>query len=67
MKIAWAEDAFVDNGAQARQEEGPVVSWHRRLGVRLRLDMDAEGAKAVSLRWIDTDKGDVGRREIKEH
>ena len=37
--------------------------------------MDAEGAKAVSLRWVDTDRGDAGRpnyrsrlvvREIKK-
>ena len=27
----------------------------------LRKDMGAEGAKAVPLRWIDTDKGDAGR------
>ena len=41
----------------------------------IRKDMDAEEAKAVSLRWIDTDKGDADRpncrsrlvvREIKK-
>ena len=27
--------------------------------------MDAEGAKAVSLRWVGTDKGDAGRPNYK--
>ena len=37
--------------------------WCRGMGVWepvLRKAMDAEGAKVVSLRWIDTDKGDAG-------
>ena len=66
-----AEDAFVDDvrggvletdrDKQARQEE---VGWCRGVDVWeaiLRKDMDAEGAKAASLRWIDTDKGCAGR------
>ena len=46
---------------QARQEE---VNWVRGTGVRepvLRKDMEAEGAKAISLRWIDTDEVDADR------
>ena len=80
-----AEDAFVDDARggvldtdrvkQGRQEE---VQWCRGMGVWepvLRKDMDAEGAKSVSLRWGDTDKGDADRpnyrsrlvvREIKK-
>ena len=80
-----AEDAFVDDVRggvletervkHARQEE---VQFCRGMGFGepvLRKDMDAEGAKAVSLRWIDTDKGGAGRpnyrsrlvvREIKK-
>ena len=38
-----------------------MVSWQVRLGPVLRGDMDAEGAKTVSLVWIDTDKGDSDR------
>ena len=60
-----AEDAFVGGVRvrvkQARREE---VQLCRGMGVWepvLRKDMDAEGAEAVSLRWIDTDKGDAGR------
>ena len=30
-----------------------------------RNDMDAEGAKTVSLRWVDTDKGDVDRHNYR--
>ena len=46
---------------RARQDE---VEWCRGMRVRapvLRKDVGAEGAKAVSLRWIDTDKGDARR------
>ena len=66
-----AEEIFVDDVRggvleaervkQARREE---VQWCRGMGVWeavLRKDMDAEGAKAVSLRWVDTDKGDADR------
>ena len=54
------------------------VQWCRGMDVWepvFRNDMDAEGAKTVSLRWVDTDKGDVDRpnyrsrvvaREIKK-
>ena len=65
------EDAFEDDVRgglleiervkQARREE---VQWCRGMGVWepvLRKDMDAEGAQAVSLRWVDTDKGDADR------
>ena len=31
----------------------------------LRKDMDAEGAKAESLRWIDTVRGDAGRQNYR--
>ena len=50
-----------ERGKQARQGQ---VQWRRGMGVRapvLPKDMDTEGAKAMSLRWIDTDKGDAGR------
>jgi hypothetical protein len=59
----------------ARREE---VSWCRKMGVWVRVlrsEMLAEGGRAVSLRWIDTDKGDARRpnyrsrlvvREIKK-
>ena len=46
---------------QARREE---VQWCRGMGVWdlvLRKGMNAEGAKTVSLRWFDTDKGDAAR------
>ena len=60
------DDVFVDDvlgGAlnpsrikQARQEEDMwVVAWAFGSGA-----FEAEGAKAVSLRWMDTDKGDAG-------
>ena len=65
------EETFVDDvsggvleterAKQARREE---VQWCRGMVVWepvLRKDMDAEGAKAVSLRWVDTDKGDADR------
>ena len=45
--------------AQARQEE---VQW-----CRVPEDMNTEGTKAVSLRWIDTNKGDAGRPNCKSH
>ena len=66
-----AEDTFVDDARgrvletervkQARREE---LQWCRGMGVGepiLRKNKEAEGARAVSLRWIDTDRGDVGR------
>ena len=66
-----AEDTFVDDVRggvleterveQAGREE---VQWCRGMGVWkpvLRKDMDAEGAKAVSLRRVDTRKGDADR------
>ena len=66
-----ADDVFVDDVRggvletervkRARQEE---VQWCLDMGnweAVFRKDMEAEGAKAVSLRWIDTDKGDAGR------
>ena len=40
------------------------VKWYRGTRVReavSRMDVGAEGAKAVSLRWIHTDRGDAGR------
>ena len=48
-----------DRVKQARREE---VQWCRGMGVlepALRKDVDAEG---VSLRWVDTDKGDAAMR-----
>ena len=46
---------------QARHEE---VKWCRSTGVGetvLRKQMEAEGAKTVSLRWIDTERSDANR------
>ena len=70
-----AEDACVDDVRggvletervkQARQEE---VQWWRGMGVwepSFERDMEAEEATAVSLRSIDTDKGDAGRQNYK--
>ena len=66
-----AEDAFVDDVRggvletekvkQARQEK---FQWCRGMGVWepvLRKDMEPKGAKAVSLRLVDTNKDDAGR------
>ena len=66
-----AEETFVDDvrggvleterGKQTRREEG---QWCRDMDVWepvLRKDMDAERAKAVSLRSVETDKGDADR------
>ena len=36
-------------------------SWHGCWGAILRKDIDAKGAKAVSPRWVDTDKNDADR------
>ena len=64
-----------DRVRAARREE---VGWCRRMGVWTRVprsEMLAEGGRAVSLRWVDTDKGDARRpnyrsrlcvREIKK-
>ena len=44
------------------------VQWCRGLGILepvFREDMDAEGAKAVSLRWVDTDKGRSGSTKLQ--
>ena len=49
----------------ARQEE---VQMCRDVGVWepvLRKDMEADGCKAVSLRWIDTNKSDAGRPTLQ--
>ena len=61
-----ADDVFVDtlrggvlDPERVKQQE---VKWCRGLGF---LDMEAEGAKAVSLRWTDTDKGDARRLVVK--
>ena len=62
---------FLKNKQEEKKSNGVVA----RLGAVLREDMDAEGAKTVSLRRVDTDKGDVDRpnyrsrlgvREIKK-
>ena len=60
-----AEDAFVDDvrgevlePESVKQEQQEEVKWCRGMGVWkpvLRKDMEAEGATAVALRWIDTD------------
>ena len=64
-KIAWQRTLEMERVKQAPQEE---VKWYRGVGIWesvLRKDMDAEGAKEVSLRWIDTDKGDAGRERSR--
>ena len=72
---AWRSAFELHGVEQARQE---LVYWCRGMGVRepvLRKDTEAEGAKAVSPRWVDTDKGEPDRprcrsrlvvREIKK-
>ena len=71
VKIAWQRTLFVDDVRsgvleterikQARREEVQRSCGMCVWEPVLRKDMDAEGAKAVSLRWIGTDKGDAGR------
>ena len=51
-----AEETFVDDGAW-RSTQNKQDVWEPVL----RKDMDAEGAKAVSLCWVDRDKGDADR------
>eukprot|EP00972_Heterocapsa_arctica_P092232 13602608-Heterocapsa_arctica.AAC.1 len=60
---------------QVRSEE---LDWCRKMGVwekTPRATMEAEGGRAISLSWVDTDKGDSTRpayrsrvvaREIKK-
>ena len=71
MEIAWQETPFVDDvcggvleAERVKQARRVKAQLCRGMGVWepvLRKDMDAEGAKAVSLLWIDTNKGDAGR------
>ena len=63
-----AQDSSVDDvrGGVLESEESSKRDERKSSGVGvwepvIRKDMDAGGARAVSLRWIDTDKGDAGR------
>ena len=72
-----SDDVFVDDvrggvleTERIKQAHREKVKWSRHMDVWepvVRKDMKAEGAKAVSLRWIDTDKVDEGRPNYRSH
>ena len=58
------ESVFFDYTTLVEQARADEVSWCRRMGTWTRdprKDMLAEGPRAFSLRWDNTDKGDASR------